>query len=47
MSYVRESINEPAKHIVQGYQNIMPSFGDGLVREKEFKGLLAYMRSLK
>ena len=46
-AYIRESINEPAKHVVVGYENIMPSFGGGLVREKEFKGLLAYMRSLK
>jgi cytochrome c oxidase subunit II len=45
--YVRESIEYPAKHVVQGYSNIMPSFGDGLIREKELKGLLAYMQSLK
>lgn len=46
-AYVRESVNEPSKHIVQGFQNIMPSFGGGLIRDKEMKGLLAYMRSLK
>ena len=46
-AYVRESINEPAKHVVQGFENVMPSFGGGLIRDKEMKGLLAYMRSLK
>ena len=45
--YVRESVEYPAKHIVKGYENIMPSFGGGLIREKEFKGLFAYMKSLK
>ena len=45
--YVRESIEEPSKHVVKGFQNIMPSFGGGLIREKELKGLLAYMQSLK
>ena len=46
-AYVRESVNEPSKHVVAGYENIMPSFGGGLIRDKEMKGLLAYMRSLK
>lgn len=46
-AYVRESVNEPSKHVVSGFENVMPSFGGGLIREKEMKGLLAYMRSLK
>lgn len=45
--YVKESINEPAKHIVLGFENVMPSFGGGLIRDKELRGLLAYMKSLK
>jgi len=46
-AYIKESINEPAKHVVSGFENVMPSFGGGLIRDKEVKGLLAYMRSLK
>lgn len=45
-AYVKESIYEPSKHIVAGYENIMPAFAGGLIRDKEMKGLLAYMRSL-
>jgi cytochrome c oxidase subunit 2 len=45
-AYITESINYPAKHIVEGYSNVMPSF-EGLIRPIEMKGLIAYMKSLK
>jgi cytochrome c oxidase subunit 2 len=45
-NYIRESILEPQKHIVQGFEGIMPTF-QGLLRERELQGAIAYIKSLK
>ncbi len=45
-NYIRESIVEPQKHIVQGYEPIMPTF-QGLLREVEMRGIIAYIKSLE
>jgi|CXWL01.1.fsa_nt_gi cytochrome c oxidase subunit 2 len=44
-NYVRESILDPAKHIVVGYNPIMPTFR-GQVTEEELHQLLLYIKSL-
>ena len=43
--YIRDSILEPSKDIVAGYDPIMPSFA-GLIDEAELADLVAYVRSL-
>lgn len=43
--YIRDSILQPGKDIVAGYDNIMPSFA-GLIDEAELADLVAYIRSL-
>ncbi len=45
-NYIRESILEPQKHIVKGFEGIMPTF-QGLLRERELQGAIAYIKSLK
>jgi cytochrome c oxidase subunit II len=44
-AYLRDSILEPAKDVVAGFQPIMPSFR-GIVSEDQLLELLAYMKSL-
>jgi len=45
-NYIRESIIEPNKHIVAGFQpNMMPSFA-GQLSDAEINGVIAYMRTL-
>jgi cytochrome c oxidase subunit 2 len=44
-NYIRESIVDPSKKIVQGYQPLMPSFQDQLTEEQIFE-LIAYIKSL-
>jgi cytochrome c oxidase subunit II len=44
-AYVRESMMQPAAKIVKGYEPIMPTF-QGLLRETEIQGLIAYIKSL-
>jgi cytochrome c oxidase subunit 2 len=44
-NYVRESIELPAKHIVKGYPNAMPSFA-GRFKDTEYRAIFAYMKSL-
>lgn len=44
-NYIRESILEPQKHIVQGYEPIMPTF-QGLLKEPEVVGIIAYIKTL-
>lgn len=44
--YVRESMMLPQAKIVAGFDPIMPTF-QGLLRENEIKGLLAFIQSLK
>jgi cytochrome c oxidase subunit 2 len=43
--YIRESIVEPNKKIVQGYQPLMPSF-EGQMTEEQIYELIAYIKSL-
>jgi cytochrome c oxidase subunit 2 len=45
-AYIRDSILQPGKDIVAGFQNQMPSF-NGLVDDSEILRLSAYIRSLK
>lgn len=45
-NYVRSSIIEPMKDIVQGYPPQMPSF-KGQMSDKKLDGLIAYIKSLK
>ena len=45
-AYIRNSILQPGKDIVAGFQNQMPSF-NGLVDDSEILRLSAYIRSLK
>lgn len=45
-NYILESISNPGKHVVAGYENVMPSF-EGLIRDKQMTALLKYMESLK
>ena len=45
-AYLRDSILQPAKDIVDGYPNIMPSFS-GLIGDDEILRLTAYIRSLR
>jgi cytochrome c oxidase subunit 2 len=44
-AYVRESILNPSAKIVEGYQNIMPTF-QGLVSEEGVQQLIEYVKSL-
>ncbi|MFQ3611082.1 MAG: cytochrome c, partial [Fimbriimonadales bacterium] len=43
--YLRTAIVEPGKHIVKGYQNMMPPYKQ--LSEKELDALVAYLISLK
>ena len=45
-AYVRESMMQPQAKIVDGYEGIMPTF-QGLLRENEIRGLVAYIKSLQ
>jgi cytochrome c oxidase subunit 2 len=45
-AYIRDSILQPRKDIVAGYQPIMPSFS-GAVGDADLQELVAYVRSLK
>lgn len=45
-AYLRDSILQPAKDIVAGYTNDMPSF-QGRINEEQLIELIAYLRSLK
>jgi cytochrome c oxidase subunit 2 len=44
-NYVRESMLEPAKHVVKGFPNQMTSF-QGILREKEIDALIAFMKTI-
>ncbi len=44
-AYIRESILNPSKDIVEGYQPIMPTF-KGQVTEEQLIALIAYIKSL-
>jgi cytochrome c oxidase subunit II len=45
-AYIRDSILQPGKDIVAGFENQMPSF-DGIVNDSDIIRLTAYIRSLK
>ena len=45
-NYVRESMMQPGAKIVDGFENIMPTF-QGLLRENEIRGLVAFIKSLQ
>ena len=45
-AYVRESMMQPQAKIVEGFDPIMPTF-QGLLRENEIRGLVAYIKSLQ
>ena len=45
-TYVRESMMFPQAKIVAGFDPIMPTF-QGLLRENEINGLMAFIKSLK
>jgi cytochrome c2 len=45
-NYVRESMMVPGAKVVDGFDNIMPTF-QGLLRENEIRGLVAFIKSLK
>jgi cytochrome c oxidase subunit II len=44
--YVRDSILQPQKEVVAGYEPIMPSFA-GQIDEEQLMSLIAYIRSLR
>ena len=43
--YIRESILQPAKKIVQGYSNVMPSF-QGQLNDKQINAIIAFMKTI-
>jgi cytochrome c oxidase subunit 2 len=45
-AYIRDSILQPNRDVVAGYQPVMPSFA-GIVGEDELQRLVAYIRSLR
>ncbi len=45
-NYLRESILEPQKSVVAGYQPVMPTY-QGIVNDRELDALIAYIKSLK
>ena len=45
-AYLRDSILQPKRDVVAGFQPLMPSF-DGLVGEDDLQRLVAYIRSLR
>lgn len=46
-AYLRQSIEEPGAHLVEGFQNVMtPNLKDSM-SDKEYQDLLAYLLSLK
>ena len=45
-AYIRDSILQPRRDIVGGYESIMPSFS-GLLDEGELQRIVAYIRSLR
>ena len=45
-NYVYESILEPQKKIISGYQGVMPSY-KGILRERELQGVVEFIKSLK
>ena len=44
-NYVRDAVLEPGKHVVAGFDNVMPSY-QGRLKEEEITALIAFMKSL-
>lgn len=44
-NYIRESIIYPAANIVNGYQNVMPSF-KGRLKDREITAIIEYLKSI-
>lgn len=44
-NYIRESILEPGKKVVAGYQAVMPTY-QGRLKEREITAIIAYLQSL-
>jgi cytochrome c oxidase subunit 2 len=45
-NYIRESILEPNKHVVSGYEPIMPTY-KGMLRDREILGVIEFIKQLK
>lgn len=45
-NYIRESILEPQKQIVQGYPPSMPTF-QGVLKDKDIEGIIAFLKEQK
>jgi cytochrome c oxidase subunit 2 len=45
-NYIRESLLEPNKHVVSGYEPVMPTY-KGLLRDREILGVIEYIKQLK
>ena len=45
-NYIRTSVLEPQKMIVQGYEGIMPTY-QGLLRPRELSGVVEFIKTLK
>ena len=45
-NYLRESMMQPQAKVVDGFEPIMPTF-QGLLRENEIRGLVAFIKSLQ
>jgi cytochrome c oxidase subunit II len=45
-NYIRESVLDPHKHIVQGYEAVMPTY-KGLLRDRELMGVIEYIKTVK
>lgn len=45
--YIRQSIRQPRKHVVEGWTEIMPDYDLRQINEEQMTQLVAYIRSLK
>jgi cytochrome c oxidase subunit 2 len=45
-NYVRESILDPQRHVLRGYEPIMPTY-KGLLRDREILGAIEFIKQLK
>lgn len=45
-NYILESIMDPQKHVLQGYEPVMPTF-KGLLRPREVTGTIEFIKTLK
>ncbi len=45
-NYLRQSIMDPQSQVIEGYAPVMPAY-QGLLKDREIDGLVAYIKSLK